>query len=96
MIGLAGLLNLLDVIAKIQAIHIAPRDGGVSPCLTQLPLLSPPSLSTQPPSLWTQLPQPNQRRLLWLLSQLLERQLVLGAAISEEANDESAIDTAAG
>ncbi len=56
----------------------------------------PPSLSGQSPSLWTQLPQPNRHRLLWLLSQLLERQLLPVAAISEEANDESAIYTAPG
>ena len=95
-IGLAGLLNLLDMVEKFQAIHAAPRDGGESPCPTKLPLWSPPSLSGQPVSLWTQLPHPNRHRLLWLLSQLLERQLLLGTSIYEEGNDESDICTAAG
>ena len=94
-IGLTGLLNLLDVVEKVQASHAAPRDGGESQCPTKPPLLSPPSLSGQPLSLWTQLPQPNRHRLLWLLSQLLERQLLLGAAIYEEGNDESDRCTAA-
>ncbi len=62
----------------------------------QAPVVVPPSLSGQPLSLWTQLPQPNRHRLLWLLSQLLERQLLLGAAIYEEGNDESDICSAAG
>ena len=89
MIGLAGLLNLLDVVAKIQASHAAPSDGGASPCPTKLPLLSPPSLSRPAPPIWTQLPHPNRQRLLWLLSQLLERQLRLPTAIDKECNDES-------
>ncbi len=42
MIGLAGLLNLLDVVEKIQASHASLRDGGESPCPTKLPLVSPP------------------------------------------------------
>ena len=62
----------------------------------QAPVGVPPCLSGQPPPLWTQLPQPNRHRLLWLLSQLLERQLMLGASNYEESNDESDICTAAG
>jgi hypothetical protein len=42
-IGLAGLLNLLDVVEKIQASHASLRDGGESPCPTKLPLVSPPA-----------------------------------------------------
>ncbi len=56
----------------------------------------PPSLSRQSPSVWTQLPQPNRHHLLWLLSQLLERQLRLPPAIDKECNDESDSCTTAG
>ena len=89
MLALAGLLNLLPVAAKIQASHAAPSDGGGPPCPTRLPSCSPPSLSRPAPSIWTQLPHPNRQRLLWLLSQWLERQLRLPTAIDKECNDES-------
>jgi hypothetical protein len=37
---------------------------------------------------WEALPQVNRKRLLWLLSQLLERQLVPSSAIEKEDGDE--------
>jgi hypothetical protein len=37
---------------------------------------------------WENLPQVNRQRLLWLLSQLLERQLELGSATEKEDGDE--------
>ncbi len=39
----------------------------------------PPTVAPAPP-LWVQLPQPNRARLLWLLSQMLERHVVGEAA----------------
>ena len=62
----------------------------------QATIVVPPSLSGQPPSLWTQLPQPNRHRLLWLLSQLLERQLLLAAASNKEGYHESDHDRTTG
>jgi hypothetical protein len=48
---------------------------------------SPPP-TVAPPPLWVQLPQPNRTRLLWLLSQLLERQVSMEATPPQEGAHE--------
>lgn len=68
-----------DEIAKVRRPKLRDQAPVVVP---------PPSLSGQSPPLWTQLPQPNRHRLLWLLSQLLERQLLLATAINKERHNE--------
>ena len=54
--------------------------------------IAPPPSSTDPTllRLWVHLPTTNRRRLLWLLSQLLERQLPLTIPCGEEGHDEPA------
>jgi hypothetical protein len=86
MIGLAGLLKLLEVVSRLQAAQqgctCAPQEAGV-PCLTSppdqtiWPALPPPTRAPMQPrhSRWQQLPPANRRRLLQLLSHLVERQL---------------------
>ncbi len=49
---------------------------------------SPPPDSRQAIGWWTDLPQINRQRLLWLLSHLLERQLEQRFAPSKEVSDE--------
>ncbi len=49
---------------------------------------SPPPASRLVISPWVDLPQTNRQRLLWLLSQLLERQLEQRLAPSKEDGDE--------
>jgi hypothetical protein len=51
-------------------------------------LVPPPSLTSPVPAIWGQLPPPNRQRLLWLLSQVLARQLVRLSVPSEEAGHE--------
>ncbi|MEE8290796.1 MAG: hypothetical protein V3R80_04895 [Candidatus Tectomicrobia bacterium] len=54
----------------------------------------PPPLAESVPALWQQLPLPNRSRLLWLLSQLLERQLQ--STTDEEGSDETDADNICG
>jgi hypothetical protein len=49
---------------------------------------SPPSLTSPVPTLWEQLPPQTRKRLLGLLSQLLERQLPVSAINLEEGSDD--------
>ncbi len=58
----------------------APSRGAAPP---------PPTTGSPPLLLWLHLPPANRRWLLWLLSQLLERQLpVAGGHAGEEGRDE--------
>lgn len=50
--------------------------------------LSPPPVVGQALALWVRLPPLNRKRLLWMLSQLLERQLRALAVSSQESDDE--------
>jgi acyl-CoA reductase-like NAD-dependent aldehyde dehydrogenase len=43
----------------------------------------------EPAPLWRRLPPTNRKRLLWLMSQLLERRLAQTTAAREEESDES-------
>jgi hypothetical protein len=62
-------------------------------------MLDPPVVRVPPPpqveaeaSRWTRLPPANRQRLVWLLSQLLERQLEQGCSGPVEVGDEPAPD----
>ncbi len=74
MIGREGLLRLVALVARAQAAHGAVREEGSSPCPPH-PSLFPPPWSDPELTLWARLPQRSRTRLLWLLSQLVERQL---------------------
>lgn len=78
MIGHEELLGLVDLVAKLRAAHATDHEEG-APC--SHPLSSPPI--TRPVPSWDQLPPFNRQRLLWLLSQLLERQLLTTPAGTE-------------
>ena len=47
----------------------------------------PPPLTSPVPAIWGQLPPPNRRRLVWLLSEVLARQLVRLNVQTEEVGD---------
>jgi hypothetical protein len=47
------------------------------------------------PAIWGQLPPPNRRRLVWLLSEVLARQLVRLNVQTEEVGDEAPGSTTA-
>ena len=89
-IGLTGLLNLVALVEQKRTVR-ASRDaqGGVLCPRSQPSEFPPPAIKDQL-SRWEQLPQANRQRLLWLLSQLLERQL--GPSVPRrEVSDDAAV-----
>ena len=88
-IDIEGLLRLVAVVEKLQAVH--DRDNtfieeGSPACPPAPPSSVPPVCARSAPSLWGQLPPSNRRRLLRLLSQMLERQVRVGTGQSREAS----------
>ena len=82
--GLTGLLNLVNVVHKFRPQAVEAK-GSIC-----RPTPSPPSIGhSELIQLWMRLPAANRQRLLWLLSQLLEHQLSAAAAPGED-RDESA------
>lgn len=82
MIGQEGLLKLVDLVRRLRAAQTVVREEGSS-CSH---LLSPPPTTLTIP-LWDQLPPFKRQRLLWLLTQLLERQLTV--VPEEEVSDDT-------
>ena len=82
------MLGLLAVAGRLGESRLAQTVGEEGQrCPTQKRL--PPSLSgAEPAPLWCLLPPANRKRLLWLMSQLLERRLAQSAAAREEKSDE--------
>jgi hypothetical protein len=95
MIGLTGLLNLLDVVIRLRA---AQQDGPCAPQEAGMPCLSapanqrtwpalPPPLRTPMPSRWDRLPPANRHQHLHLLGRLVERQLSQQAPLRASAEE---------
>jgi len=82
MIGHEGLLKLVALMARLRAAHAVTHEEGASCPHPQFP---PPI--TRPIVLWEHLPPSNRRRVLWVLTQLLERQVAITAARTETQND---------
>ncbi|EFH88329.1 hypothetical protein Krac_9763 [Ktedonobacter racemifer DSM 44963] len=91
MLGLSGLLQLLTWVEQRRVAQASQHEEGGVPCPVFHPTQSPPPNSRQAIIQWGNLPQANRQRLLWLLSQLLERQmeqcLVPGKEVSDERDD---------
>ena len=82
MIGLTALLNLVAIAEKLQ--HQLCEEKGKVCAPTSPP---PPIGRSEMAQLWLRLPLANRHRLLWLLGQLLERQLVESQTPWEDGNE---------
>jgi hypothetical protein len=71
-IGLQGLLGLLEIVGKLKAAHLLEREE--DPAYPKEPF-PPPLTGDESTPLWLKLPPANRKRLLWLMGQLLQRQL---------------------
>ena len=86
--GITGLLNVLIWLERRQGAKASPHQEGGTSCPTPHPSQFPPPTSRPASTLWEQLPQPNRKRLLGLLSRLLERQLEPRSVLSKEGSDD--------
>ena len=82
MIGVTGLLNLVAVVDKLQSQAVEEKGN-----LCRPPSSPPPLGSYEITHLWVKLPAANRQRLMWLLSQLLERQLINPATPGENSHE---------
>ncbi|EKU96739.1 hypothetical protein Lepto7375DRAFT_2651 [Leptolyngbya sp. PCC 7375] len=77
MIGIDGLQRLVALVAKIKAVQLSPEPS----CISQSP---PPSICQSVETLWSNLPKANQKRLVSVLSQMLESQMAIQTQEEEE------------
>jgi hypothetical protein len=92
MIGIAGLLNLAALVQALRMARAAGDEEGGAACPRPPSSMFPPPTTGTERSRWERLPHATRQRLLWLLSQLLERQLQLPQdAPRTEASDDAAL-----
>jgi hypothetical protein len=88
-IDVGGLLGLLELVEKLRAARNSEQEEPAACPTEQFP---PPLGRQTPPISWAQLPLPNRKRLVALLSKLLERQMATGASggalLKEDGDDE--------
>jgi hypothetical protein len=84
MIGPDGLLWLVELVRTLRAAHGLQPESECSPCPSDRSTWHPPPNVAPELPLWRQLPAPARRRLLELLSQMLERQLGRAPAPGKE------------
>lgn len=79
-----GLLAVAGRLGESRLAETVGEEGQRCPREKRLP----PSLSgTEPAPLWRRLPPADRKRLLWLMSRLLERQLAQSTAVEEESDE---------
>jgi len=81
---LLGLLGAVERLGESRLAQTVGEEGQRCPREKRLP---PYLSSAEPAPLWRRLPPTNRKRLLWLMSQLLERQLAQNTPAQEQSDE---------